>query len=75
MKYKLLNYHMNCNPDYMFGHAEIAGMLATNDPKVNTEEGYIRECNRLGITYYNGEVYKQFMIDCKRISQPVNPQL
>lgn len=28
-EYKLLQYHMNCNPDYIFGHAEIAGKLAT----------------------------------------------
>ena len=65
-KYELLDYHMKCNPDYMFGHAIVAGMLASNDPKVSTEEKYISQCNIHGITYYNGKCYNQFMIDCKR---------
>ena len=66
--YKLLIYHMNPNPDYLFGHAEIAGMLATNDPKVSNYESYKLQCNYKGITYYNEDCYNQFMLDCKRTS-------
>lgn len=70
--YKLLSYHMNPNPDYLFGHAEIAGMLASDDPRVSTEKGYIFECNKRGVTYYNGACYNKFMEDCKRTSHLKN---
>jgi len=66
--YKLLTYHMNPNPDYLFGHAEIAGMLATNDLKVCNYESYKLQCNILGVTYYNEDCYNRFMTDYKRTS-------
>jgi len=65
--YKLLQYHMIPNPEYLFGHAEIAGMLANNDEKVNTWTKYVLECQRRGIIYYSEECYNQFMIDCNRL--------
>ena len=66
--YKLLNYHMNCNPSYMFQHACIAGMLAENSEKVNTYKKYALECRKLGILYYNKECYDEFMVNCNRTS-------
>lgn len=57
--YKLLEYHMNCNPDYIEGHAIIAGNLAQG--KYTTFEEYKRDCNRYGITYYNEELFNKFM--------------
>lgn len=66
-KYRLLTFHMNPNPDFLFGHAEVAGMLATNDPKVSTFEGYRNQCDRNGITHYNEQVYNEFMAECGRI--------
>lgn len=64
--YKLLQLHMKSNPEYLFGHAEIAGMLAKGDDKVSSYQGYERECDKKGVISYGEEVYNQFMIDCKR---------
>ena len=64
--YRLLRYHMNCNPDYLFGHAEIAGLLASNENILNTYQKYVSACNRKGISYYNEECYNEFMTDCNR---------
>ena len=57
---------MNPNPDYLFGHAEIAGLLAIGSDKVNNYSKYRNECQKVGITYYNEDCYNQFMVDCKR---------
>jgi len=50
---------MNCNPDYMFSHAEIAGKLTTG--KYKTYDEYVKDCKCSGITYYNEDCYKDFM--------------
>lgn len=68
--YKLLTYHMNPNPNYLFGHAEISGMLANNDSKVSTYEGYVKECDMRDVSSYSRECYDQFMTDCKRVDKP-----
>lgn len=64
--YKLLTFHMNPDPDYLFGHAEIAGMLAKGDEIMSSYEGYKRECSKRGVVSYNQESYNQFMEDCER---------
>lgn len=65
-QYDLLKYHMNANPSYLFGHAEIAGLLANNDPKVSTFSNYVKECGKRGVSHYNQDCYNRFMEDCGR---------
>lgn len=57
--YKLLEYHMNCNSNYIFGHAEVAGLLATN--KLKTYQEYYNKCCSLGIDRYSEDLYNKFM--------------
>lgn len=57
---------MNATPEWMFYHAIIAGMLASNDPKLHTYKGYIQECMNLGIAFYGELLYNEFMQDCDR---------
>ena len=56
---KLLKYHMDCNPDYIFQHAEIAGMLATKQFKTYNE--YRIACQNMGISYYSEELFNDFI--------------
>lgn len=65
--YKLLKMHMDANPQYLFGHAEIAGMLARGDEIMSSYESYKRECQKRCISYYREELYIQFMKDCERL--------
>lgn len=64
-KYQLLLFHMNCNPDYLFGHAQVAGALATKG-MISTFAEYERMCQERGITNYNEECFNDFMQDCGR---------
>lgn len=64
--YKLLALHMNPSPAYIFGHAEVAGMLATGHEAMSSYEGYVRECKKRDISTYSQETYEQFMKDCNR---------
>ena len=57
---------MDCHPQYMFGHATIAGLLASRDNILNTYAKYVSACNRQGITCYNEACYNDFMEDCGR---------
>jgi len=59
--FNLLKYHMNCNPDYMFAHAIIAGKLSLREFKTYSE--YKQTCSNLGIAYYNEECFNNFMED------------
>jgi len=59
-KYKLLQYHMNCNSDYMFGHAIVAGLLASK--QLTTLELYKQACSEQGIDCYPG-AWEQWAID------------
>lgn len=65
-QYDLLKLHMDANPNYIFGHATIAGMLATGDSRISTYEGYVEQCKRQGISKYRQELYDQFKKDCNR---------
>lgn len=56
---KLLLFHMNCNPDYLFGHAKVAGKLANRE--FTSYEEYKSTCGRQGINYYNEEIFNDFM--------------
>jgi len=56
---QLLSFHMNCNPDYLFGHAIVAGKLAKRE--YQTYQEYLIECGRLGISCYNEECFDKFM--------------
>lgn len=58
---------MNPNPDYLFGHAEVAGLLANGDERVNNYPKYVTECEKRGISCYKEECYNQFMKDCNRV--------
>lgn len=57
--YKLLKYHMNCDPDYIVGHAVVAGKLAQKQFK--TYQEYETECNQWGIISYNETLFNQYM--------------
>lgn len=51
--YKLLTYHMqDVNPEYRFGHAIVAGKLASKE--IKTLEEYRDECRSYGIACYPG---------------------
>lgn len=68
-KYQLLSFHMNCNPNYMFGHAIVSGLLANDDESVNTYEKYVAKCKYHGIDRYNEECYNRFYEDCNRFRE------
>lgn len=65
-QYDLLKYHMDPNPNYLFGHAEIAGMLASNDERINTFNKYTTECRKKGISPYGENCYNRFILECGR---------
>lgn len=58
-KNTLLKFHMDCNPNYMFGHAIVAGKLASKE--LQTYEEYVSACKKQGIDYYSQECYDAFM--------------
>lgn len=73
-EYDLLKFHMDCNPDYMFGHAILSGMLASNAAEVSSYEKYVSQCRKQGIEMYNEKTYNEFMNECGRpIPKPTVP--
>lgn len=66
LQYKLLKYHMSCNPEYLFGHAEICGLLADSKNPLSSYAKYVEACSKKGISYYNEDCYNDFMKDCGR---------
>lgn len=56
---KLLSFHMNCNPEYLFGHAVVAGKLAKRE--LETYSDYTNACDRQGISCYNEDTFNKFM--------------
>lgn len=60
-KYKLLTYHMqNVNSDYLFGHAIVAGKLASKE--IQTLHQYKSVCSEYGVASYTG-AWKEWQED------------
>ncbi len=60
-EYKLLHYHMdNVHPMYIFGHAIVAGRLASRDIKSCSQ--YKDACSEQGINSYPG-AWKEWAAD------------
>lgn len=60
-QYKLLHYHMdNVNPMYIFGHAIVAGQLASKE--ITTLSEYKQACSNQGINCYEG-AWKEWIED------------
>jgi len=50
LRIKLLRLHMNCNIDYINGHAVIAGMLANK--RLKSFNTYVNECSKYGVVSF-----------------------
>lgn len=57
---------MSCNPQYLFGHAVMAGMLATNDQRIDTFKKYQKQCEELKICHYGEIFYMEFWAETGR---------
>lgn len=57
---------MTPNKNYLFGNAEVAGMLANGEEIMSSYEAYVRECKKRNIPHNLEQVYTEFMKECNR---------
>lgn len=58
--FQLLKMHMDADPMYIFGHAIVAGKLASKE--ITTFEEYKKACSSQGINCYSG-AWEDFAIE------------
>ena len=56
-RYRLLEYHINCNPTYLYGHQQMQNIITTNEQAINTYKIYCIICRALLIKPATESIY------------------